>query len=155
MSQYSYVNVAQKDLKTIQMIAEWYSSEWNIAKETTVQQIANFPTSGVPFQIVMKADNMPVATAGLYNHVKLLDFESGFSKYGPWLALVYTTSENRNKGYGTLICKQIEEISSNLGLKKIYLYTSTAEKLYKHLGWEEMERLTIQSREIVVMEKEL
>ncbi|QJD85960.1 GNAT family N-acetyltransferase [Cohnella herbarum] len=155
MSLYSFIKVEKEDLNLIKTIAKWYSSEWNIAEETTVQQITNFPAAGLPFQVIMKADNIPVATAGLYNHVKLVDFDSRFSKYGPWLALVYTTTENRNKGYGTLLCKHIEEISCHSGLKKIYLYTSTAEKLYRHLGWEEVERLAIQGREIVVMKKEL
>lgn len=155
MNPYSFSNVTNEDASSIELIAEWYSSEWNIAKETTIRQISHFPTSGIPFQIMMKVDNIPVATAGLYHHVKLLDFESRFSKYGPWLALVYSTTQNRNKGYGTRLCKQIEEITYNLGVKNIYLYTSTAEALYKRLGWEEVERLSIHSRDVVVMNKKL
>lgn len=155
LRQCSFLTVTNEDLSSIEMIADWYSSEWNIAKETTIQQITHFPTSGIPFQIIMLVDNTPVATAGLYHHVKLLDFDPNFSMYGPWLALVYTTIENRSKGYGTLLCKHIEKILYNLGVKNIYLYTSTAEALYKRLGWVEVERLIIHNREIVVMNKEL
>ncbi len=85
----------------------------------------------------------------------MLDIEPQFNIYGPWLALVYTTTENRNKGYGALLCEKIEEHAKELKLKEIYLFTHTAESLYIRLGWTPFERLAIKDINIVVMKKEL
>jgi N-acetylglutamate synthase-like GNAT family acetyltransferase len=75
--------------------------------------------------------------------------------YKKWLALVYTTPDKRHQGYGGMICKHIQSHSKNLGLDVIYLFTDTAEQLYKRLGWTEIERLSVDSRNIVVMSKDL
>ncbi len=71
------------------------------------------------------------------------------------MAHVYTTPDQRGKGYGAIICKFIQDQSKNLGFDKIHLFTDTAERLYKRLGWLENERLTINDRNIIVMNKEL
>ena len=103
----------------------------------------------------MTLDNKPIATGGLYNHVGLLDKEPRLKIYKNWLALVYTTPENRGKGLGALICNDIQSQAISLGLKNIYLFTHTAENLYKRLGWQQMERLVLGEKDIVIMKKEL
>lgn len=155
MSRILFQRVKPDDKKSIELIAEWYQREWNIAPQATIQKISNYPAEGVPFQILMTIDSLPVATGGLYHHVGLLDYEPKYKIYGPWLALVYTTLENRNKGYGVLLCEKIQEISKGLGLKEIFLYTFTAEALYKRIGWEPLERVNYRDRDAVVMKKEL
>jgi hypothetical protein len=37
----------------------------------------------------------------------------------------------------------------------MYLFTDTAEQLYKRLGWTEMERLATGDRKVVIMKKDL
>ncbi|MBI4945201.1 MAG: GNAT family N-acetyltransferase [Bacteroidetes bacterium] len=156
MNNISYqIIVGYKDKQTIKLIADWYLSEWNIAAEKTILQLLNFSTHGVPFQVLMKVDGFPIATGGLYDHVGLLDREPRFKIYKPWLALIYTTNANRNKGYGTMLCEKIQEISKDLGLKEIFLFTHTAESLYKRLGWQQLERIELSGKNIVVMKKEL
>jgi len=155
MSTISFQQVLADDKILIELIAGWYLREWKMPVEVTIQRLLNFKPDEIPFQMIMATDDAPVATGGLYNHVGLLDREPRFKIYGPWLALVYTTEENRNMGYGTLLCQKIQDISKSMGLKEIYLYTNTAEKLYKRLGWSAFERVTIQDRDIVVMKIEL
>ncbi len=137
------------------IIAEWYALEWKMDPEATRMRLSGFPVRGVPLQILMSIGDTPVATGGLYDHVGLLDIEPRFKMYGPWLALVYTPIEHRKLGYGTLLCEEIQRRSKDLGLKELFLFTSTAESLYLRMGWAGMERLNIKGRDIVVMKKDL
>lgn len=155
MTNINYQFVKPDDSKNIELITDWYADEWNIPAQTTIQKLTNLSSDKFQFQVLMTIDNIPVATGGLYNHVGLLDREPKFKVYKYWLALVYTTPENRNKGYGALICNHIQDYSKELGLKEIFLFTHTAESLYKRLGWEQLERLALSGKEIVVMRKEL
>ena len=151
----SYKKVSSEDTTSINLIADWYLKEWHIPAETTIQKLSTPTSKAIPFQIIMSIDKLPIATGGLYHHVALLDREPKFNIYGPWLALVYTNAENRNKGYGALLCKKIEELAKELKLKEIFLFTHTAESLYTRLGWTAFERITINDRNIVIMKKEL
>jgi hypothetical protein len=155
MNIFSFENVKPDNLDEINLIAEWYLKEWNIPKETTVQKISLCSEVGIPFQLLMKMNGSPIATGGIYNHVGLLEYEPKYKMYGPWLALVYTSPENRNKGYGASLCEKIQEISKSLGLKEIYLFTFTAESLYKKIGWQEIERLNYKGKDTVIMKKAL
>lgn len=150
-----FEKIKPEDTALIHLIADWYLKEWHIPAGTTIQKLSIPATEAVPFQIIMSIDNVPIATGGLYYHVALLDREPKFNIYGPWLALVYTTTENRNKGYGALLCKKIEELAKELKLKEIFLFTHTAESLYISLGWIPFERIAIKDRNIVVMKKVL
>lgn len=103
----------------------------------------------------MTIDNVPIATGGLYKHVGLLDQEPRLKIYKNWLALVYTKPDNRGKGLGALICNHTQYQSKKLGLKEIYLFTHTVENLYRRLAWQQLERLALGGKDIVIMKKEL
>lgn len=150
-----YQIITPDDNENISLIADWYLTEWNIPIQTTIEKTKNLSADNYEFQVLMTVDNKPVATGGLYNHVGLLDKEPRLKMYKNWLALVYTKPDNRGKGLGTLICSHIQDLSKDLGLKEIYLFTHTAENLYKRLDWQQLERLALGSKDIVVMKKEL
>ena len=54
-----------------------------------------------------------------------------------------------------MLCEAIEAHAKAIGLTELHLFTHTAESLYKRLSWQELERLTLRGREIVVMRKAL
>jgi hypothetical protein len=143
------------DLISFQLIADWYLSEWKIPINKTIQRLQNITEDGSQFQVLMTLDSIPISTGGLYNHVGLLDKEPRLKIYKHWLALVYTTPENRHKGYGTLICDYIQNRSKQIGVDTMYLFTDTAEKLYTRLGWAAMENIIFGERNITVMNKKL
>lgn len=155
MTDIKYQILKPDDHEKIQLIADWYLSEWNIPTLTTIEKTKKLSADNYEFQVLMTLDNKPIATGGLYNHVGLLDREPRLKIYKNWLALVYTTPDDRGKGLGALICNYIQDQSKNLGLKDIYLFTHTAENLYKRLGWQQLERLALGGKDIVVMKKEL
>ncbi len=143
-----------KDKITFRLIANWYLREWNIPINKTIERLQSITGETTQFQIIMILNGNPISTGGLYHHVGLLDKETRFQIYKNWLALVYTIPDQRGKGFGAKICDYIELHSKSLGIKKMNLFTDTSEKLYKRLGWTEIERLKLNERNIVVMEKQ-
>ena len=103
----------------------------------------------------MTPDDEPIAAGGLYHHVGLLDKEPRFKIYENWLALIYTIPAMRRHGYGTMLCNYIHECSKKIGVKEMYLYTNTAGMFYQKFGWNALERLSIEERNIVEMKKNL
>jgi GNAT superfamily N-acetyltransferase len=155
MAAIKFKTVTPADGDTIALIADWYLKEWNIPKQATIEKLKIVTAEPEQVQVLITLDNLPIATGGLYNHVALLDREPKFKIYKNWLALVYTKPENRNKGYGALICKHIQQHANKMGLKEIFLFTHTAESLYKRLGWQQVERLVAGGKDIVVMKMDL
>lgn len=151
MENVEYQIIEPDDNENIMVIANWYLSEWNIPTEITIQKIKNLSEEGNEFQVLMKVNDKAIATGGIYNHVGIIDKEPRLKIHKNWLALVYTTPQNRDKGYGFLICTYIQTHSKKLGLKEINLFTHTAESLYNRLGWEKTERIVLGEKEIVIM----
>ena len=147
--------VQPNDHPSFQLIAEWYLSEWKVPIEKTIQRLKSITSDPAQFQVLMTFDNKPVATGGVYDHVGLLDREPRFKVYKSWLALVYTSPESRQKGYGALLCDYIQEHAKHAGIQDMYLFTDTAERLYERLGWAVLERVAMGERNVVVMKKEL
>ncbi len=146
--------VTPNDNQTIELIANWYLNEWHLPIDKTILRLQTITADPSQFQVLMTLDNVPVSTGGIYSHVGLLDREPKFKVFKNWLALVYTTPDKRQQGYGAAICNYIQDYSKHIGLDKIHLFTDTAERLYKRLGWDEIERLNLGERHIVVMKKD-
>lgn len=147
--------VTPEDTAGIQLIAEWYASEWKIPRETSVEKLTQLPFGDHQFQVMLLLNEVPVASGGIYNHVGIVDKVPRLNAHKHWLALVYTLPEYRQQGYGAMLCNYIEEHARFLGLKELYLFTHTAENLYRRLGWEQAERLQAGDRDIAVMRKNL
>jgi len=145
--------VKPTDRQALLLIAGWYFSEWHIPVEATIENLHSVTSDKDQCQILMLVDGIPVSTGGIYNHVGLLDKVPGLKVYKKWLGLVYTIPSERGKGYGAGICHYIREHSRSLGIEKLHLFTDTAASLYRRLGWTEIERMTVNNRKIVVMEK--
>jgi GNAT superfamily N-acetyltransferase len=145
--------ITQADI--FQQIANWYQMEWKFPLETTLTRLATITPLKDQFQLVMTRDGVPIGTAGVYNNVRILEKIPRLNIYKHWLALVYTIPMERGKGYGAMLCEKVEEEAKKEGLSKLHLYTDTAESLYKRCGWQVLERMEVESRNIVVMEKDL
>lgn len=143
------------DEELIQLVANWYLSEWKIPVDVSMEKIKTLPKGSAQLQVLLTIDGQPVATGGLYNQVALLQREPRFGIYKHWLALVFTEPQYRNKGYGALICNYIQEAARAQGLQQICLFTHSAESLYRRLGWQELERLDAGGKKVVVMKLKL
>jgi GNAT superfamily N-acetyltransferase len=143
------------DEETILKIARWYLEEWNIPTDKTIQRLKNQPSEDIIFQLVLYENNKAVATGGLYNQVGVLQVHEHLKKYGPWVAVLYVDKSHRNNGLGEMLLNEIEQCARKNNRTKIYLYTFTAEALYKRCGWKEIERVVYKGHDTVVMEKDL
>lgn len=153
MSEIDFSIVQHDDQQTQRLISDWYFSEWQIPIETTMKRLQAITGDQNQFQVLLTLNGTPVSTGGIYDHVGLLDKEPDLKVHKKWLALVYTIPEERQRGYGAAICNYIAERSKILGFNKIHLFTDTAASLYQRLGWVQIQCFTINSRNIVVMEK--
>ncbi len=143
----------EKDL--ILKIAHWYFDEWNTPIDKTIRRLTNQPSDDVLCQLVLIKEDKLIATGGLYNNVNISNIHRKFGKFKPWIALLYTDKSYRNHGLGKILLEQIESCAKEYNLTKIYLYTFTAETLYRRCGWKQIERVTYKDHDTVVMEKEI
>ncbi len=147
--------VTPNDKQTFEIIANWYFNHWKIPKERTLTRLDEITNDALQFQVLMLVNNLPVATGGVYSWVSILDKVAYLNEHKHWLALIYTDDAYRQKGYGASLCKFIQNHAKTLGLKKLHLYTDTAERLYARLGWQVLERISVSERNVVVMDFDL
>ena len=148
-----YKIIEPTDTENINLIKDWYFSEWGIPITISATKICQLSKNRNEFQILLEHEGRPVATAGLYNHVGLIEHLPALGIYKHWLAMVYTCPADRGKGYGSLICKKVEEIARDLGVKQLSLFTHTAEAFYTGMKWDILERHEIGGKQIVIMHK--
>lgn len=141
--------------EAIRKIAGWYFAEWETPLEKTVRRLSTQPNEDLLFQLTARTGEQLVATAGLCHRVNLLNVYPEFNCFHPWVALVYTDADSRKQGIGKELLKAIEQRGATLGLDRIYLYTFTAETLYRRCGWREITRVMYKEHDTVVMEKVL
>ena len=155
MANIQYHILTASDSEAIKMIGGWYENEWGIARQKSLDNILEAITDEQQFQVLLSVDGRAVSTAGMYRKVSIVEKVPELGRYSNWLALVYTVPEYRGQGWGELICNYVQEQSKKMGIGDLYLFTDTAESLYRRLGWTVMERLTLGSRNVVVMTKRL
>ncbi len=141
------------DTKVIESIATWYLEEWNIPIEKSVEKLNNICGDPLQIHLIMTMDTEIIGTGGIHNHVSLIDRKPDLHIYKKWLALVYTKPEYRRKGLGAKLCVELTLQAKSIGINDLYLFTHTAESLYRRLGWEEIERINFNERDIVLMKK--
>ncbi|HJT81653.1 MAG TPA: GNAT family N-acetyltransferase [Chthoniobacterales bacterium] len=71
----------------------------------------------------------------------------------PWLGALLVLPDWRGRGIARMLMRRAEAIAGKLNLKRLYLWTHSAEGLYLKLGWAVVERTEYCGKQIVVMEK--
>ena len=150
-----YRNITSSDLNLINEIADWYHKEWKIPKEKTIKSLTENSNENVIFQTLMIDENISIGTGGLYHKVGIQNRIKKYENYSPWIALMFTEPKTRGKGNGGKLLNEIELEAKRKGFDKIYLFTHTAESLYKRKGWKEIDRYNIEGKDIVIMDKKI
>jgi predicted N-acetyltransferase YhbS len=73
----------------------------------------------------------------------------------PWLASVFVPLAQRGKGIASALVVAIEDTARRLGYPTLYLFTTSAARLYAGLGWRALERREYRGEHIQVMDKAL
>lgn len=149
--QFRHTNSLDRD--AILEIAGWYSEEWNAPLKKILAQLSG--SDDVILHLAAMLNDEVVAAGGLYNEVNLFKVRERFRKYKPWIGLLYTKKSYRDRGIGTRLLNRIEADAGKRGLDRIYLYTFTAESLYRRCGWKVIDRVPYKGHETAVMEKRL
>jgi GNAT superfamily N-acetyltransferase len=69
----------------------------------------------------------------------------------PWLGGLLVLPEWRNRGIGTMLTHRATDEARRLNISPLYLWTHSAERLYRKLGWQVVERTNYFGKEAVVM----
>jgi len=73
----------------------------------------------------------------------------------PWLAGLYVAGPWRGRGIGTALVKAVEQKAIGLGIRKLYLYTPSAEVFYLRMAWLTREATDYLGAKVTIMEKEM
>ncbi len=141
--------------RLILQIAHWYYDEWETPVDKTVNRLSYPHNDGVLVQLVLTDKEKLIATGGIAWDVNIVQVFPQFKKYGPWLSLLLTHMEYRNRGFGEQLLLEIEKQAKALNFDTLYLSTFTAEGLYRKCGWEKLEEVTYKNHKAVIMKKYL
>ncbi|KAA3637957.1 MAG: GNAT family N-acetyltransferase [Bacteroidetes bacterium] len=147
--------LAPSDKEQIAQIARWYEEEWGTPAEINIQRLSTHPNQDIIFHLKLSINGEVVAAGGLWNTVNIFNFHENLKQYRPWIAALYTLESFRGRGLGSLVLEHIEQRALELGLEKIYLYTFTAQDLYRKHGWVKIDTVEYKGHATVVMEKQL
>ena len=136
-------------------VAAWYKSYWGprfpgLTQKDWENTIA-INQNQLPFTIIaIDTDtNTPVGTATL----KLCGM-GNYKADKSWLSSLYVVPEYRGKKIATQLIVSIEAVAQKK-FPEIYLYTKTDGRIYKQLGWVEIDSVELQGQSFRVMKKPL
>jgi GNAT superfamily N-acetyltransferase len=140
----------------VDQVAAWGFAEWgHLNPGQTLQSRTawireRMKIDRIPIVLVARDDAGPmVGTASL-----LFDDLEGDPR-NPWLASVFVPAEQRGKGIASALVVAIEDTARRLGYPTLYLFTTSAARLYAGLGWRALERREYRGEHIQVMDKAL
>ncbi len=137
-------------------VAAWGFAEWgHLNPGETLDQ------RRVRIRGKMNVDRVPVAfvaldeAGGIAGTASLIFDDLEGDPRNPWLASVFVSPDQRKKGIASALVRTVEDAARRLGYSRLYLFTSTAPRLYADLGWRALERRDYRGEHIQVMDKTL
>ena len=137
-------------------IARWFYGEWSyLYPEKTMDDVKNGVAERtnrdrVPMALVAFEGAILAGTVCLKTH----DMDTRLD-LSPWLAGLYVAGPRRGRGIGTALVKAVEQEATALGIRKLYLYTPSAEVFYLKMGWLTREATEYHGTKVTIMEKEM
>lgn len=108
------------------------------------------PPDGPEETFILFHASQPVGTASLSHDD--LDVRPDLT---PWLAGVYVEPAFRKRGFATALVQRVEACALSAGVPTLWLYTTTAEPLYRRLGWQRTGTERSHGREVTLMSRSL
>jgi predicted N-acetyltransferase YhbS len=109
----------------------------------------------------MNVDRVPVAfvalddAGGIVGTASLIFDDLEGDPRNPWLASVFVPPEQRGQGIASALVRTVEAAARRIGYSRLYLFTTSAARLYAGLGWRALERRDYRGEHIQVMDKTL
>jgi GNAT superfamily N-acetyltransferase len=145
------------NLGYIDQISDLMFKEWGyLRKGTTIERYYDYltdkdNTDKIPLTVVAKSEkNELLGFASLV----ICDMETN-KDFSPWISGVFVLPEYRGQGYGGLLVERLEQLASNFGFEKLYLYTFDKERFYLKLSWIKIKEEYYLNSNVAVMIKNL
>lgn len=135
--------------------ARWLNEQWgeamghSLADTTDWLRAVVAPGSGEAGFVALD-DGSPVGVCLLVD----CDLEAR-AELTPWVSAFYVLPAYRRRSIGSRLLQPVIEAARDGGAAKLYLYTHTAESLYRRLGWRLMERFPLDGKDFALMVKAL
>jgi predicted N-acetyltransferase YhbS len=120
----------------LERLASWHHAEWSdlapgwSLDEATRELRENLGRGTIPSTLVALHGEDPIGSASLLE----VDF-TDLPPYRPWLASVYVLPAWRHRGVGGTLVERIVASARELGLPRLYLFTTDMEHWYGRRGW--------------------
>lgn len=140
--------------KTLPIIAQLLFEAWpyhspnGLADGMAINLQGRMHRDRLPLALVAFEREQPIGTVSL----KIREVET-HRQYEHWLGDLFVAEPYRQQGVGSRLIEAAKHEASKLGIHELYLYTRHAdtERLYKKLGWVEVERPEYRARPAVIM----
>jgi GNAT superfamily N-acetyltransferase len=129
--------------------AFWRRGGFSLA-ETTAFVAGAVAVVGSPQCFVLLVDEVPVGTAGL-----VADDLDERPDLTPWLAGVFVAQEARGRGHVNHLIAAVEAAARAASVTTLWLYTTTAERVYLRAGWVTIEHFEHNGRPAALMRRDL
>jgi GNAT superfamily N-acetyltransferase len=137
-------------------LTQWFYGEWSyLYPDKTMDDVRNAIAERtnrdrVPMALVAFEGAVLAGTVCLKTH----DMDTRLD-LAPWLAGLYVAGPWRGRGVGTALVKAVEQKAIALGIRKLHLYTPSAEVFYLRLAWLTREATEYRGAKVTIMEKEM
>lgn len=131
--------ISSNESHLIKLVASWYEEQWSIPEAKVSEMISHLDHE--LFHGLLAINGEPVATGGIHRNVSVFAIDATLKGYEYWLALVYVRPKFRGKGIGAILCAQLEQEALKRKIKKLHLFTHTAESFYRNQHWQLTKRI--------------
>ena len=141
--------------EALPVCACWLNEQWGEAMGHSLTATTDWlraivaPGSGEAAFVALD-DDRPVGVCLLVD----CDLEAR-AELTPWVAGLYVLPEYRRRRVGSRLLQPVIAAARGNGAAELYLYTHTAESLYRRLGWHLMERFPLDGKDFALMAKPL
>ncbi|WP_067582605.1 GNAT family N-acetyltransferase [Endozoicomonas ascidiicola] len=136
----------------IDTVARFHQEQWQaLYPNWTLQEFMN------DMELALLSDLVPQTwvlsdNKRLLGSVSLLECDlEGYEHYSPWLADVYVKGSHRGHGYGKWLIEAAMDFARSKKLLPLYLYTPDHQRYYEKMGWNIVEVVNYQGKQIVIM----
>ena len=142
----------------IPQLAKYSHDEWRPVYDKAGMTLGDVVAS---YAQRVNLDTLPLALVAIYHDrvigtgsLKLQDLDVR-PQLTPWMGGIFVVKEYRGHGVATALIHRLIKEARRLSVKRLYLWTSSAEVLYANLGWVSLERFDYCGQIISVMQREI
>jgi GNAT superfamily N-acetyltransferase len=136
------------------VVAAWLWAEFSRARgsslEETLAAVRISATARMPHTFVLLVEGKPVGTASLAAQ----DLETR-PDLTPWLASVFIEPAARGQGLAAHLIGAVEDECRRRSIPTLWLYTRSAEKVYRRAGWRTVETFLAGDKSYALMRRDL